>query len=192
MGERWKMSTAADTSNASRQLILMRHAKSDWADESLSDHDRPLNKRGRRDAPRVGHWLAEEDFLPDRILVSSSERTKETIALMIDAWQVDPETIFDDALYHASLGEILGAIQSNGGDSRRLMVLAHNPGMTSLVSHFAGDFMEMPTAAIGIFETACDSWTALHPGTSTRLLDFMRPKQLGPDQIGPNQMGSED
>lgn len=170
--------SAGPISGSARQLILMRHAKSDWADESLSDHDRPLNARGRRDAPRMAQWLADQELLPERMLISSSHRTRETAALMMEAWGFEPDTVFSEELYHASPGDILAAAQIDGVDSNRLMILAHNPGMTSLVSHFARDFMEMPTAAIAVFETDCQSWKELQPGTSTKLREFMRPKGL--------------
>ena len=117
-----------------RFLILMRHAKSDWSDESIADHDRPLNGRGRRDAPRMARWLTEIDMVPDLILSSTSARTRETIGLMMDEWSTPPETCFSESLYLAAPMTMLLTAQSDGRDARRLMLLAHNPGMTHLVS----------------------------------------------------------
>lgn len=172
------MTKAAECSDDRRHLILMRHAKSDWGNESLSDHDRPLNRRGRRDAPNMAVWLADQNLVPDVILVSSSTRTRETVALMMEQWDAEPITTFTDELYHASPEEIIRVIGSDGGDARRLMVVAHNPGMTSLVSHFARDYREMATAQIAVYETACESWKQLRLGTSMHLIAQMRPKQL--------------
>ncbi len=177
------MTVESERSSRALHLILMRHAKSDWADESISDHDRPLNKRGRRDAPLIALWLAQEDLIPDLVLVSSSERTRETIALMMEVWKAEPKRdepkiVFSEELYHGTPGDILAVIATHGGNAKKLMVLAHNPGMASLVSHFAGDFTDMPTAAIAVFETTCDAWTKLHPGSPAKMIEFMRPKEL--------------
>ena len=174
------MTEQTDQSNSRRELILMRHAKSDWGDESLADHDRPLNQRGRRDAPRMARWLAEEDLVPELVLVSSSQRTRETISLMIDVWRDSPTIVYREQLYHSSPGDILATVGGDAGAHRRVMVLAHNPGMSSLVSHFAGEFTDMPTAAVAIFELTSPSWVAVNPGTSARLIDLLRPKDWVP------------
>lgn len=163
---------------ADRILILMRHAKSDWGDESLSDHDRPLNRRGRRDAPRMAEWLAEIDMVPDMILSSSSERTRETVALMTEQWPTEPTTSFSEELYLATPESILSTIRSDACDATKLLVVAHNPGMTHLVSGLAGQFTEMPTAAIAIFRIPACDWSTVQPGTPMSLLQFMRPKAL--------------
>ena len=158
-------------------LILMRHAKSDWSDGSLTDHDRPLNRRGKRDAPRMAKWLAAMHCIPELLLCSSSTRTKETASLMMDAWDTTPEIEFSRDLYHASPDAILDAVKSMAKDQTKLMVLAHNPGMAYLVSTLAGESMDMPTAAIGIFSVSC-AWYELTPKSSVRMTEFMRPKAL--------------
>lgn len=184
------MTEELQRSSDARYLILMRHAKSDWGDESLSDHDRPLNRRGQRDAPNMARWLADSDLVPDTILISSSVRTRETVALMMDTWTMEPsgttespgtaepQMSFTDELYHASPEEIIGVIQCDGGESRCLLVVAHNPGMTSLVSHFADRFTEMPTAAIAVFQADCEAWNDLQPGKMMLLMEHVRPKGL--------------
>lgn len=184
------MTEEFERSTDARYLILMRHAKSDWGDESLSDHNRPLNRRGQRDAPMMARWLADSDLIPDTILISSSVRTRETVALMIETWTsepsgtsepsetTEPRMSLTDDLYHASPEEIIGVIRCDGGQSRCLLVVAHNPGMTSLVSHFADRFTEMPTAAIAVFQTAGEQWNDLRPGKMMQLIEHVRPKGL--------------
>ena len=98
------------TATPTRTLIVMRHAKSDWGDESLSDHERPLNGRGKRDAPRMAQWLAEIDMTPDLILSSSSQRTRETVALMNQHWSTESPVSYDESLYLASPDAILYSI----------------------------------------------------------------------------------
>lgn len=163
---------------AGRTLLLMRHAKSDWSDAAGGDHGRPLNDRGRRDAPRMGQWLAATGELPDRILSSSSLRTRQTVAALTDIWKQSPPTVFLDTLYHAAPREIIDTVRLNGADAKRLLVVAHNPGLASLVGRWAGASVDLPTAAIAIFHFELDAWTELHDDSPNHFLEFMRPKAL--------------
>ncbi len=167
----------SDDSNE-RYLILMRHAKSDWGDASLSDHQRPLNDRGKRDAPKMAAWLNEAGWVPDGVLSSSSCRTRETLQRMAEQWDTEPTASFTDALYLASPDAILKCIRSDAMDARRLMVLAHNPGISYLSSLLAGEAIEMPTAAVAIFQLELADWCDLRESTPMKLVEFMRPKAL--------------
>ncbi len=161
-----------------RRLVLMRHAKSDWEDPSLSDHDRPLNKRGRRAAPAMAEWLAEVDSVPDLVLSSTSLRTCETLDLMLPEWPSEPETRYLKSLYLAPAESILQAIRDDGNDAKTILVLAHNPGMAHLVSCLTDKYMDMPTAAAAVFRVDIDDWqTPLDPD-NVKLVQFMRPKAL--------------
>jgi len=164
--------------NEGRCLILMRHAKSDWGDESLPDHERPLNERGRRDAPRMAQWLAEQTWVPDVVLSSSSVRTRETLQLMSDTWDDEPTQSFTRSLYLASPEAILDCIRADGNDAPQLMVLAHNPGISYVASLLADQSVEMPTAAAAVFRVDLDHWYDLRPSTPIQLVEFMRPKAL--------------
>ncbi|QDV83070.1 phosphohistidine phosphatase [Stieleria magnilauensis] len=141
------------------QLILMRHAKSDHDDPALSDHDRPLAKRGRRDTPRMADWLAEQGCVPDVILCSSSVRTRETTELLLDHWDKKPVVVSCEDLYLSSPNTMLEIIGSRHRDAASVMVLAHNPGTAMLVSMLANQSLEMVTAAVAIFDV--DDWSAL-------------------------------
>jgi phosphohistidine phosphatase len=138
-------------------LALMRHAKSDWADPGLSDHDRPLNARGRRDAPAMATWLAEHDAIPHVILASTAKRVAETVELLLTHWKTKPLVLSSSSLYLASPQTILElirceAIDADGKRPQRLLVIGHNPGMQQLVSSLAGIETQMPTAAVALFE----------------------------------------
>ena len=114
------------------QLILLRHAKSDWYSGALSDHDRPLNDRGARDAPRVGRWIDSMGYVPESVLCSSALRTRQTLDGVADGagWQLEDMDIrYLSELYHAGPGEILGAAGDALADASRVMVVGHNPGM---------------------------------------------------------------
>jgi len=162
-----------------RHLVLMRHAKSDWGNESLSDHERPLNRRGMHDAPLMAKWLRENDLVPDQILCSSAERTRETVELMLPAWNRDPVWTLTESLYLATPDSIMSTVRSGGvANAGILMVVAHNPGMTYLASTLAGQGLDLPTAAIAVFEVTNTQWSELHSGTPVHLTHFMRPKAL--------------
>lgn len=165
-------------SDARRFLIVMRHAKSDWIDLSLSDHDRPLNERGARDAPRMAQWLYSIAMVPDVILSSTSQRTRETVERMEAEWGGDLVVSYSQSLYLATAESMLRTIRSDGGDATRLMVLGHNPGTAHLTSALAGKGLEMPTAAIAIFQLTLDDWSQLSQSSPVRLIDYMRPKAL--------------
>ena len=161
----------------------MRHAKSDWAEAGLSDHDRPLNARGRRDAPEMARWLDDHDAVPSVILASTAKRVEETIERLINHWKTEPLVIRSGSLYLASPNTILEHIRCVGIDAdgkrpKRLLVVGHNPGMEQLVSHLASIDTVMPTAAVALFECHAidpDDDTAPHV---ERLLAVGRPKEF--------------
>ena len=149
------------------RLIVMRHAKSSWSDASLDDHDRPLNKRGRRDAPRIAHELHHRGWIPDRIRVSSSKRTIQTLELM-EAISNDAIVDVEPNLYHSSISTLLQIVEEIE-DGKTTMVLSHNPGSEILVHQLSNRLEVMPTAAAALFEKQQDGW---------KLVDVLRPKYL--------------
>ena len=165
-------------SNENKTLILMRHAKSDWGDSSLSDHDRPLNQRGQRDAPRMARWLEEVDAVPDLILCSSAERTRQTVDLMTPVWDTSPTIAHSQSLYLGTPDSILRTIVVDGCDAEAVMVVAHNPGTAHLVCQLAGQSLEMPTAAIAIFSVQIPDWSKLRTSSPIELIQWTRPKAL--------------
>lgn len=161
-----------------RRLVLMRHAKSDWGDNSLSDHDRPLNRRGMEDAPSMAQWIEENDLIPDQIICSSAKRTRETVELMLQVWAQEPTWSSEESLYLAAPDTIVSTIRSGFSGANTLMIVAHNPGMAYLASMLAGKGVDMPTAAIAVFEVTNAQWCDFDSGTALQLTHFMRPKAL--------------
>jgi len=149
------------------RLMVMRHAKSSWSDASLNDHDRPLNKRGRRDAPRIAQALHDRGWIPNRIRVSSSKRTIETLELMET---ITPNSTIDiqPSLYHSNISTLLDAV-AQIEEGKTTMILSHNPGSEILVHQLSNRLEVMPTAAAALFEKQQDDWT---------LVDVLRPKLL--------------
>ena len=160
----------ADAGNGVRNLILLRHAKSDWSDPALADHDRPLARRGRKAARRIAADLARWAPVPDIILCSTSRRTVETADL------VAPDGVRREllrSLYHAGPDAILETLKHLPGSVRTAMVIGHNPGMEDLVTASTGDLPwdRFPTCAYGLFGMTAD-WSFV------RRLRLVRPRDL--------------
>ena len=164
----------------STELLLLRHAKSSWADEGMADHDRPLNARGIAAASRIGHLCRELGRIPDRILTSDACRTRETTAGLTEASGFEGSITTTRTLYLASPESILEAVRGLGGDARRLLVVAHNPGIQTLMSRLASTPIDCPTATLSVFQipglTAWAEWA----GDAATHLGTWRPKELPP------------
>lgn len=137
-----------------KKLILLRHAKSSWNDASLADFDRPLNKRGLRDAPDMAKRLHLRGCIPDKVLCSPAKRTQETAALILDGLGIDKQRLeYIDAIYEASPGDLMAAIEQQDDTTIQLMVIGHNPAMEYLASMLnQGDRLTMATCAVCEFD----------------------------------------
>lgn len=136
------------------QLILARHAKSDWADEGLDDHDRPLNDRGRRDAPAMARRVVRQGVRPEVLLSSTALRARQTAEAFGRAFEVD--VIEQADLYLADPDHLLAAARAAGVDE--VMVVAHDPGMSALVSRLADRDERMVTCAVAVFTWHEGTW----------------------------------
>ena len=126
----------------------------------------------------MAQWLQEIAVTPDVVLTSSSTRTCETLDLMLSVWSTPPTVHVRESLYLAAADSILRTIGKDGAQAKTLLVLGHNPGMSHLVSHLADKFIDMPTAAVAIFEVESNDWDSLSGPDDVKLIDFMRPKAL--------------
>lgn len=164
-----------------RTLILIRHAKSEWDDPGLDDHDRPLNDRGRRSAPRVGAWLHARGAAPDAVLCSTARRTRETWDGIAGQLDTPPDAVYSRGLYLAEPQDMLRLIRDS--DARRLAVLAHNPGIGSLAWSLSASppahpkFGLYPTGATLILTFAVDHLSEIMPGQG-RVAAFAVPREL--------------
>jgi phosphohistidine phosphatase len=131
-------------SDPTRRLILLRHAKSDWPD--VPDHDRPLAKRGRRDAPRIGRWLHEHGYQPDVVVVSDAARTRQTWDLVAPELGGSPAVRFEPRAYAASALTLLYLAQELPERYRTALLISHNPGLSELATSLAAP-PEGPSAA---------------------------------------------
>lgn len=152
-----------------KTLLLARHAKSDWGTADLRDHDRPLNARGRRDAPVMAQRLRAEGVDVERIVSSTATRARRTA----DAYaaELGLAVVEDPALYAASAHTILGIAATLRDDVAVAMLVGHNPGMADAVAELTGSFAELPTCAVAECRVDVGSWGELVDGSGTlRLL----------------------
>ena len=182
-----RIRAAPDTAIDMSRLILMRHAKSDWS-QGTSDIARPLNKRGRAAAKRIGRHIAEMNVQPDRILCSPSRRTRETLAKMLPFCTQLREILFVPSLYEGMSKDYLAIIRAYGADADCLMLIGHNSATHDTAVKLASgdpgpDFQALasafPTAATAIFSTDV-IWSEVGPG-NIRLDLFVLPRDLPED-----------
>jgi phosphohistidine phosphatase len=160
-------------------LYLVRHAKSSWKDASLADIERPLNKRGFRNAPLMAEWLVAQPEPPEFIVSSPANRALTTARAMAEALGQGPERIqVEQDLYFAGTHGMLRTLERVDDAFQRVMMVGHNPVMTRLLNQLSGaDVWNMPTCAIAVIAFDMDSW-GLVDCTAGELLAYQTPKLL--------------
>jgi phosphohistidine phosphatase len=161
-----------------KTLLILRHAKSSWADPGLADHDRPLNARGKRDAPRMGQLLKDQGLVPDLIVSSTAKRARKTAAKVAEACGYDGEIAFSSHLYHAYPEDYVSVLREVGDTHRSVLVVGHNPGLEEFVEVLAGTPQTMPTAALAHVPLDIDCWDDLRVAPLGRLAAVWIPKEL--------------
>jgi phosphohistidine phosphatase len=143
-----------------KTLFLVRHAKSSWDDTALPDQDRPLNKRGERDAPRMGERLAKRHIKADLILSSPARRALMTAKVIAKSIDYKPKRIVVEAqLYPGAVDDLLKLVHSLGKKQDRVMIVGHNPALMELAHRFSSEITRMPTCAVAEFTFATKSWS---------------------------------
>ncbi|MEM6484431.1 MAG: histidine phosphatase family protein [Pseudomonadota bacterium] len=163
-----------------KTLHLLRHAKSSWREASLADHDRELNERGRRDAPRMGRALAK-DLAPPQIYCSSALRARQTLEGLIDGWPavLSIEPVIDSDLYTFDVEDLLAWLQELSYDGHQCLLLGHNPALTELCNALVGRraIDNLPTAGYLKITLACERWMDVTGGLGT-LETYLFPRDL--------------
>jgi phosphohistidine phosphatase len=161
-----------------KTLLVLRHAKSSWNDPALDDHERPLNKRGRRDAPRMGELVREYGLIPDVIISSDAVRARVTAEAVAEAARYAGEILLDPHLYlacPADIHSLLTTVRENAGT---VMIVGHNPGLEKLVEQLTGERQDLPTAALAQIGLPIDQWLDLKLSTRGTLVGLWRPEEL--------------
>lgn len=161
-----------------RELMLVRHAKSDWKQTDLADIDRPLSDKGKKHALKMGKWLKSQGLLPDLILVSPAQRAQQTLRRICSECPANAVTI--DALYLADL-DTLQKVLAEAPSAKRVMIIGHNPGLELLYRFLHNEPEEdsihlFPTASLAQFILPQD-WHNLEQGDG-KLTQFIRPKDI--------------
>jgi phosphohistidine phosphatase len=159
-------------------VLVLRHAKSSWSDPALDDHERPLNKRGRRDAPRIGALVREHGLIPDVVISSDAVRARLTAEAVVEAARYEGEILLDQRLYMASPADILSLLRTVREQAESVMIVGHNPGLEDLVLRLTGERQDLPTAALAQIVLPIDQWRDLTLSTTGTLLGHWRPKEL--------------
>ena len=169
---------------AVKRLFLLRHAKSDWGEPGLADRDRPLSARGRKGAPLVAAFMAENDLRPALVLVSPALRARQTLEYFSDAVsgariEVEPD------IYEAGVDDLLALLRRAPAEMGSILLVGHNPTMQDLVSTLAAGGpgldsarAKLPTASLAVLDAEVDAWSDLGPGSAT-MTHFVSPKTLG-------------
>lgn len=169
------------------ELLLLRHAKSSWDDPGIDDYDRPLTKRGTKAAAAIGQHLDRTGLAPSLVLCSTAVRTRATLTLVLrEIDSASPQVVFEEGFYLAPADVMLGRLREVDAKHRRVMIVAHNPGLHALALELSGDgdrehlnalAMQFPTAALAHLEFRVASWSAVRPA-SGELADFVLPRRL--------------
>ena len=160
-----------------KTLVLLRHAKSSWKDPYLSDHDRPLNKRGKKDAPEMARRYIQQFPVPDLLISSTARRTMDTAKLFCEVLGLSPDQSESDRdLYHADAFAMLQIIGGLDNTLNTVFLVGHNPGMTVLANILQPGLTEnLPTCGIAVFEVS-DHWSSFLNKSEVRCTGFLTPK----------------
>lgn len=142
----------------------------------MVDHERPLNKRGKKDAPMVGKLLRQQHLIPELVLTSSARRARETAEAAVEASGYTPEIRHLPGLYQCDLKAFYSALRQLPGDIDRVMVVGHNPELEQLVHALTQQALLLPTAALVHIKLPIAAWSDLEPTTSGELVKSWTPK----------------
>jgi len=161
-----------------KTLLILRHAKSSRDDPGLDDHERPLNPRGLKDAPRMGQTLHEQGLLPDIVLSSTARRARHTAELAAETCGYKAEIHLRRDLYSFDAGPYLQALAELPDDIQSAMIVGHNPAMEEILAKLTGKVQPVPTAALVHIELPVQAWQELNGRVRGKLLHIWRPKEL--------------
>ncbi len=169
-----------------RRLILFRHAKAEASEPGMEDRARVLVDRGRKDAAKMGAYMAGHGIVPDKVVISPAARTQETWKYAAGAFRPSPAAMSVEGIYDATPHALLAVIKAAPAPAHTLLIIGHNPGLheVAMMLIASGDIEtrerlreKLPTAGLVIVDFAFDDWNKLHP-QSGRLERFVSPKSL--------------
>ena len=153
----------------------MRHAKSSWKYPELNDHERPLNKRGRKASVKIAKELIQIEWIPNKLYSSDSTRTRETWKRM-NKHIKNVEIEYSRKFYHSKPKKIMKNIPDNL-EHETIMILSHNPGCADFLEHLCGEWYRMPTAATALL-TIKDNSKSWKKSANWELEELLIPREL--------------
>jgi phosphohistidine phosphatase len=161
-----------------KTLFLLRHAKSSWKNESLPDFERPLNRRGKHAAERIGRYLKHEEIVPEIVLSSPALRARETIERVAKAAKWTPEILFDQRIYEAGGLRLLDVVSQIENERKTALLVGHNPGIEELLMLLTGESKQVPTGALLKIELKTSKWSTA-ADKRAKLAWLIKPRKLG-------------
>ncbi len=167
----------------SKQLLVLRHGKSDW-EFNVSDFDRSLKKRGEQDSQRMGLWLQQQNLVPDYIISSPAKRAKTTAEMLTEAMGLTAKRVHHESrLYAADLNNLKAVLSDCPQQANRVLLVAHNPGLEELIEYLHKNHLQipedgklLPTATLAVLAMP-DDWHSL-PQSCAKVLSITRPADL--------------
>ncbi|GAK58981.1 phosphoglycerate mutase [Candidatus Vecturithrix granuli] len=161
-----------------KRVYLLRHAKSSWQDSSLEDFERPLNKRGKQDAPEMGQRLRSQHVLPDLIISSPAKRAVATAKIFAEEiGYPKKQIVYEAAIYEADTARLQTLLHGLENNIQQVMLCGHNPGLTMLAEYLSGTLIDnIPTCGIVCVDFAVDTWQEIGERKGT-LIFFDYPKK---------------
>jgi phosphohistidine phosphatase len=167
-----------------KKLYLVRHAKSSWKDITLEDFDRPLNKRGKQNAPFMANLLKEKNIIPDLLISSPAKRTKKTAKTFKEVYSLEEKIIFDSYIYHATLGELESVVKSIDDKFSSVFLFGHNPTLNQFAQEYVNFYDNIPTCGVLGIEFDSQEWkTALNKDVKLIFFDFPKNHSQKIDEI---------
>jgi phosphohistidine phosphatase len=160
-----------------KTLLLLRHAKSSWKQPGLHDHDRPLNKRGKREAPKVGKYLKDNDLTPDLIISSTARRAKDTAQAVVDESGYAGQIDFYQDLYLSDTSCYLDILHCLSDEVKRVLVVGHNPDLEELLTLLTDVTEHLTTATLAHVDLPISRWEDLNEATDGRLQNIWVPRE---------------
>ncbi|MGB4594500.1 MAG: histidine phosphatase family protein [Anaerolineaceae bacterium] len=158
-----------------KTLLLMRHGKSSWKDESLPDIKRPLKKRGEEDSEAIGKILKHKKLLPDVILTSPAKRARQTAEISAKEAGISKRVVVVDALYMAEVQDIFNVLLGLEGNPDLVMVVGHNPGLEATLQTLDGRVSALPTGSMACLRLEVEDWKTLSIDTAGEMVGFWNP-----------------
>jgi len=161
-----------------KTLLLLRHAKSSHKDSDVDDHERSLNKRGKKDAPKMGRLLKDQDLLPELLIASTAKRCRKTAEHVIAASGYRGHTRFCGELYEAHASTLLDFLAGFENTANRVLLIGHNPGLEELLESLTGVYTPLSTGALAQVEIDVGDWSNIGKEPKATLAKIWQPGEL--------------